>query len=502
MEEYWNPVENEQPVEETAAPAEPPVEPTQAEEPIAPAEHSAPAAANPPVEPMAFREPVRPAQPQQPRPMYQVPPYYTPYYYQPHAYTPPAPPVPPKKEKKEKKQRVFWPVIVMALCCALLGGVFGSVFSYNLWKRNTPVQEQSQQNVYVPPVTYDTPEIPHTTNANGELSLSEIYQTNVPAIVGISNESTYNVFGQTSTTASTGTGFIISSDGEILTNYHVIEGAQVLNVTLSNGMTYPARVLGYEADSDIALIKIDVTGLPTCKLGNSDELYVGAQIAAIGNPLGELTYTMTVGYVSAKDRFVNTDGTPINMMQIDAATNSGNSGGPVFNMYGHVIGISTAKYSGSSGSGATIEGIGFAIPINDVLDILEDLRTNGGVVNRAYLGVMVSTVNENHEGIGYGVLVDQVYADSCAHLAGVKSGDIIIGLGDTEIRMYENLQQALKKFRAGQTSTITVWRNGETLTLDITFDARPEDEAQIQTETTTTEYYDPWSGFPWGDFPW
>ena len=494
MEEYLN-MEQEQPKEEAFSPAEPVAEPLEGSSPAEPI-----AAAKEPVDPVG--EPPH----RDPR-GYQVPPYYSPYqpyYYQPYAYAPPTPPpAPPKKEPKEKKQRFFWPVAIMALCCAILGGVFGSVISYNLWKDNTPVQQQPTQGVYVPPVTYGTPDVESTTGANGEMSLSAIYQANVPAIVGISNETTSNVFGQISTTASTGTGFIISSDGEILTNYHVIEGAQVLNVTLSNGTTYPARVLGYEADSDVALIKIDVTGLPTCKLGNSDELYVGAQIAAIGNPLGELTYTMTVGYVSAKDRFVNTDGTPINMMQIDAAINSGNSGGPVFNMYGHVIGISTAKYSGSSGSGASIEGIGFAIPINDVLDILEDLRTTGGVINRAYLGVMVRTVNENHEGIGYGVLVDQVYADSCAHLAGVKSGDIIIGLGDTEIRMYENLQQTLKKFRAGETSTITVWRNGETLTFEITFDARPATEQEVQTEPTTeAEYYDPWSGFPWGDFPW
>ncbi len=492
MEEYLNHAENEQPKEEPIAP----VEPITPAEPVPPVEPAPVAEAVPPVE-----------QPRREASSYQVPPYYAPYqpyYYQPYAYAPPTPPrpTPPvQKPKTEKKQRFFWPVAIMALCCALLGGVFGSVLSYNILKENLPTQPT--QAVYQPPETYGTPDVPPTTNADGEMSLSAIYQANVPAIVGISNETTSNVFGQTSTTASTGTGFIISSDGEILTNYHVVEGAQALNVTLSNGKTYPARVLGYEADSDVALIKIDVTGLPVCKLGNSDELYVGAQIAAIGNPLGELTYTMTVGYVSAKDRFVNTDGTPINMMQIDAAINSGNSGGPVFNMYGHVIGISTAKYSGSSGSGATIEGIGFAIPINDVLDILEDLRTNGGVVNRAYLGVMVSTVNENHEGIGYGVRVDQVYAESCAHLAGVKSGDIIIGLGDTEIRMYENLQQALRKFRAGETTTITVWRNGETLTLKITFDARPAEETPTQTEPTTEyEYFDPWSGFPFGDFPW
>ncbi len=483
MDEYWN-AENEQPKEEAIPPVAPPPM-----EPLTPAE------------PTPVEQPAEP--PRQEARTYQVPPYYAPYqpyYYQPYSYTPPMPPKkaePPKK--KEKKQRFFWPIAIMALCCALLGGVFGSILSYNVLKDNMPTTPA--QAVYQPPETYDTPDVPPTTGPNGELSLSEIYQSNVPAIVGISNEATYNAFGQTSTTASTGTGFIISSDGEILTNYHVIEGAQVLNVTLSNGATYPAKVLGYEADSDVALIKIDVTGLPVCKLGNSDELYVGAQIAAIGNPLGELTYTMTVGYVSAKDRFVNTDGTPINMMQIDAAINSGNSGGPVFNMYGHVIGISTAKYSGSSGSGASIEGIGFAIPINDVLDILEDLRTNGGVIDRAYLGVLVSTLNEAHEGIDYGVRVDQVYADSCAHLAGVKSGDIIIGLGDIEIRMYENLQQALRKFRAGETTTITVWRNGETLTMDITFDTRPAEEVVPET-TTQYETIDPWSGFPFGGFPW
>ena len=281
----------------------------------------------------------------------------------------------------------------------------------------------------------------------------------MPGIVGISNESTYNFYGQVSETASSGTGFVISADGEILTNYHVVEGASTLTVTLSDGSKYPATVVGYEAESDVALLKIDAEGLTPLTLGDSDALTVGDEVAAIGNPLGELTYTMTVGYVSALERQINTDGTPINMMQVDAAINPGNSGGPLFNMAGQVIGITTAKYSGSTSSGATIEGIGFAIPINDVKEILDDLRENGAVLDRAYLGVRVSDVSEKdaeNYNLPMGALVASVDKGSAADKAGIRKSDIIVGLGDSKIESLANLSTALRSYRAGDTATVTV----------------------------------------------
>ncbi len=429
--------------------------------------------------------------------------------------------MPPKKKKSGGGK-----LAILIVCCILAGilcGVLASTLMSRSGDANTP-SENTPTVSTVPPTDRPAATEPSTNppretqplaTASGEqMTLNQIYASNVPAIVGISNESTQSVFGQTATASSTGSGFIISSDGEILTNYHVVEGADRLMVTLYDGREFPATLIGYEAESDVALIKIEAENLPVCAIGNSDHVFVGEQIAAIGNPMGELTYTMTVGYVSAVDRFVNTDGTPINMIQVDAAINPGNSGGPVFNLYGEVIGIATAKYSGTLSGGATLEGLGFAIPINDIVEILNDLRVSGKVPDRAYMGVMVSMLPLDQEtyGIDHGVFVQSVDEGGSAYKAGVQANDIILKIGDVELNAYENLQQILRKYRAGDETTITVYRNGQTITLPIVFDAKPDTpqtptavdpqytEPVEPTEPGSEEY--PWGTFPWEDFPW
>ena len=440
------------------------------------------------------------------------------------AYCPPVPPAPPKSaeeeakpvgtKKEKKKKRGVWKLVLGAVACVLVGVICGGIVTYVLLgdepAEHPVVQESSNDPVTelnTPTASTPRPSTTRPTVSGEELTPAEVYQGNVPGIVGISAEATYNTFGQSTTSASTGTGFIISEDGEILTNYHVVEGATSLTVTLYNGEEYPATLVGYEAESDAALLKIEAEGLAPCVIGDSDAIYVGQQIAAIGNPLGELTYTMTVGYVSAMDRFVNTDGTPINMMQVDAAINPGNSGGPIFNMYGEVIGIATAKYSGTISGGATIEGIGFAIPINDVMDILEDLRNDGAVLDRAYMGVVVSTVTTELEelGIDYGVYVQSVEEGGSAYNAGIRANDVIIAIGETKIVAYENLQQELRKYRAGDQSVITILRDGKQMQVQITFSAKPlQTEDNVPATETTEEptYYDPWEGFPFGGYGW
>ncbi len=428
---------------------------------------------------------------------------------------------------KEKKPR-NWLLILLIAGCILIGTLCGILIG-NM-TRPSPEDLVPSENPSIgeglPPAQSGRPspteastnpprETQPLATASGEqLTLNQIYNQNVPAIVGISTITTQNTYGQTSAASSTGSGFIISSDGEILTNYHVVEGAQQLFVSLYDGREYPATLIGYEAESDVALIKIEAENLPVCAIGNSDQVYVGEQIAAIGNPMGELTYTMTVGYVSAVDRFVTTDGNPISMIQVDAAINPGNSGGPVFNTYGEVIGIATAKYSGTLSGGATLEGLGFAIPINDIVEILNDLRINGKVPDRAYMGVMVSmlAVDEATYGIDHGVYVESVESDGSAYKAGVQAGDIILKIGDVETNAYENLQQTLRKYRAGDETTITLYRKGQTITLPIVFDAKPDTAQTTPTEPQYTEPVeptdpgtseeDPWSTFPWEDFPW
>ena len=221
------------------------------------------------------------------------------------------------------------------------------------------------------------------------LTVPEVYATNVVSTVGISGNVTTNVWGQTVRNAVSGSGFIISQDGYILTNYHVIDGVSDIKVTLHDGSSYDAQLVGGEEDNDIAVLKVEAQGLKPVVIGNSSDLHVGDQVVAIGNPLGELTFTLTGGYVSALDRNITmSDGVTMNMLQTDTAINSGNSGGPLFNLYGEVVGITTAKLSSSGGSGsASVEGLGFAIPINDVVDMVSDIMEHGYVTGKPNVGI-------------------------------------------------------------------------------------------------------------------
>lgn len=311
----------------------------------------------------------------------------------------------------------------------------------------------------------------------GALSPAQVYAMNVNAVVAISNQGlTTNIFGQTSETASSGTGFVISEDGYIISNYHVVAGATKLSVITADGGEYNARLVGYDETNDISVLKIEANGLKHVLMGSSDALVTGDQVAAIGNPLGELTSTLTVGYISAKDRIVNTDGTAMNMLQTDAAINSGNSGGPLFNMRGEVIGITTSKYTGTSASGATIEGIGFAIPIDDVKDIVEDLL-NFGYIKSGYLGVMVQDVAEadsQRYGLPLGALVLEVTAGTCAEKAGIQNSDIIVDIGGHKITSINDLTRALRAFEGGEETVITVYRSGKEIALPAILDSKPQ----------------------------
>ncbi len=441
----------------------------------------------------------------------QTPPAYSypPAYAAPRAY--PYPPQPPRTVRTEapKKKRMTMRIAVVALCCAILGSLLGGgavgLTMHRMYQQDQSVATDTGTRETIKQVP-ETPARPVSTGA--QKTPAQIYAENVGAVVGIASESTtYNVFGQRSATASSGTGFVVTSDGEILTNYHVVQGAQKLTVTLYDGSAYTATVLGYEAESDIALLKINATDLQTVTIGDSDALLIGDEVAAIGNPLGELTYSITVGYLSAKDRAVNTDGTPINMMQIDAAINPGNSGGPLFNLNGNVIGITTAKYSGTTGSGASIEGIGFAIPINDALAIIDDLRENGTVLNRAFIGVNVSDVNaeQKQNGLPDGAFILSVVPGSAGDQAGIQAGDVITAVSGTAVKNLNGLSQALKRFRGGDSAVLTVYRSGKSVDLNIVFDSKENQTADpvepTEEITTETEPVDPYDYFPWGLLP-
>ena len=318
--------------------------------------------------------------------------------------------------------------------------------------------------------------VPGLTQGAG-MSAEDIYVLACSQVVSITTKIDYNsgMFGgwiPSSDTAESGSGFIISSDGYILTNYHVVESSYIydlpLIVNLNDGTEYEAAVIGYDQNNDVALIKIDATGLNPAVIANSDNISVGQTVYAVGNPLGELVYTMTDGIVSARDREVSVEGKTINTFQFSAAVNSGNSGGPLYDTNGEVIGIVTAKPRTAS-----VEGIGFAIPINDAIVIAIELIEYGYITGRPLMGITVQAVtsaNADFWDLVVGVRVMSVMEGSAAEKAGLLVGDIITGLDDTEVISIESLTFYLRRFRAGESSVVEVWREGEYLELPITFD--------------------------------
>ena len=420
--------------------------------------------------------------------------------YEAHEPQPEAPGVeqaPPERTKPGKKKRGLGTVAaVFALVGALAGGAATGYFVHRQ-NQQSAAQLQSQidelKNQHESSVVINSASTPvaNSIGENGLLNPALVYEQNAKSVVSVTTTGVASNGWMSKEFTSSGSGFILTENGYILTNYHVIEGYTAVSVTDHKGTEYEAEVVGYDALSDVALLKVEAEGLPAVTVGDSDVVAVGDQVVAIGNPLGELASTQTVGYVSAKDRMVNTDGTILNMLQTDAAINSGNSGGPLFNMYGQVIGITTAKYSGSSNSGATIEGIGFAIPINSVMELVTDLMEYGYITGQAYLGVSLDLPDPSvaaFYGLPSGPKVTAVEKGSCAERAGIQTGDFIIGLGDKEITSYSDLTYALRSYKAGDSSTITVFRAGAELTLDVTFDEKPSDlnTSQDQQDDTGT----------------
>lgn len=348
------------------------------------------------------------------------------------------------------------------------------------------------------------PETLPTYDSGKTLTAQEVYGINVDAVCGIATEVTTNVFGQTASTAVVGSGFVLTEDGYVVTNNHVVEGTDNVSVKLHDGSTYPAEVVGGDSLSDVALLKIEAEGLSHVAVGDSDAIAVGEGCIAIGNPLGELTFTMTGGYVSALPREINISGKPISMFQTDAAINAGNSGGPLFDMAGNVIGITSAKISGITGSGASIEGVGFAIPINEALRVVYDLQEYGYVRGRAFLGVTVKELDAataDTYGLPVGPIVQSVVADSCADKAGIAVKDIILAFNGRNIKTYTQLMSALNKCSAGDEVTLRIYRAGAELDVTLTLDERPEEQTVRNVEqgdVDNTEeysyYYDPDKG--------
>ena len=419
----------------------------------------------------------------------------------PRYYTPPERTVKEPRGKKKKKR--VWPkALALCLACILLGGCLGALFAERSIDLKIAALQESVKTEMETQISSLREEIHSIKLGNSGAAQSssglggaQIFEMAKEQVVGITTEVTYqNFFGMSSSSAVSGSGFVISEDGYILTNYHVIETAYSNNLDITvmtyDGTKYTAAIVGFESGNDIAVLKIDATGLSPVAFGNSDEITMGETVYAVGNPLGELAYSMSTGTVSGLDREIVTDESVvgINMFQIDAAVNPGNSGGPFYNGHGDVIGIVTAK------SGATnAEGLGFAIPSNDASSIADDLMTKGYVTGKAYMGVRLderyNAMYAEYYNMPLGAYVYSVDNGSAAERAGLQAGDIITKLGDTEISSYTDLKAAVRAFSAGDSVDIVLFRAGESIVVSITFDeARPAGIVE-----SSNEVLDPYS---------
>ncbi len=380
------------------------------------------------------------------------------------------------------KKPSFWhktgvKITALLLACAVVGGAAGYGGAALSKSGKTTIQQSNRtaQEVTVKKVT-----------GQALMSPAEVYASTVNSIVSINCSAvSTNIFGQRVESASSGSGFVITQDGYIVTNHHVISGASSVTVTMYDGTEYPATVVGSDSDYDVAVLKIDATGLQPVTLGSSEDVNVGDTVLAIGNPLGELTFSMSQGIVSCCDRAINVDGTPFNMIQVDASINPGNSGGPLMNLYGEVVGIVSAKYS--SYSDTTVEGLGFAIPIGDVQAIITDIMENGQITNKPSFGITAGTMTQQMAAQYQidqtsGAFVYSVNKGGAGEKAGLKMGDVITKVDSTDITSMEDLTAAKKGHKAGDTVTVTYYRDGQTQTTELTFDAKTDDTGSTQQE--------------------
>ncbi len=391
-----------------------------------------------------------------------------------------------------KKKGFPWgKVIALMLVAALLGGAVGAggvlLLAPSGSGSSSQVLKGERPSTVIDVATIDT---------SKQMSPAEVYAQNVASTVGITTAVTTNYFGFTTTSAAAGSGFVLSDDGYILTNYHVVEDSTSIKVSMYDGSSYDAQLIGYDESNDIAVLKVDAENLSPVVLGDSGNLNVGDTVVAIGNPLGELTFSLTAGVVSALDREVTLSGNvTMELIQTDCAINSGNSGGALFNLYGEVIGITNAKYS-SSGSGASIDNIGFAIPINSVMNIVESIIEKGYIA-KPYIGVSVTSVSSETQSYGLpkGAAVKAISEDSPAEKAGLQINDIITEANGTTIESSDDLVRLVGDLYNGAELKLTVYRQGETLELTVTVGEKiqsalgsEEDQAQVQQQSSQQQF--------------
>ncbi len=401
------------------------------------------------------------------------------------------PAVPAVQETAKPRKKRFAGILAVALGCSLLGGLIGAggVAAYSKWsaKDTATVAEADEDGVSEILVgTRNNAKVETTAvSKDKELSAADIYEANVNATVGITTASTTNYFGYKTTAAASGSGFVLTSDGYIVTNYHVVEGADKIKVTTYDDTSYDATLVGYDESNDIAVLKVDAKGMQTVVIGDSDALRVGDSVVAIGNPLGELTFSLTHGDISALNRKVTINNNAMTLIQTDCAINSGNSGGALFNAYGEVIGITNAKYSSSGFSGtASIDNVGFAIPMNSVIGIIKSIIEKG-YIEKTYIGIGVTNLESQNQSTGLsGALVVSVEEGGPADKAGLKENDVITKVNGTLITGTDELIRMIAAGSEGDVVTLTVYRDGETSVIKVTLAVRRQSALPDSQKTT------------------
>ena len=393
--------------------------------------------------------------------------------------TPPVHPVqpqdaqPPKKKKKFNGKRVARSAVALVLAAAMgfAGGFVGAKFGGS----GKVVIQQVAPSSTADSASGSDSSITAASSSGSSLTTEQVADLVSPSVVVITTEqvvySQWSWYGQNQVESGAGSGVIISSDGYILTCAHVVDGASTITVTIGD-KDYTATLVGEDTTSDIAVIKIDADGLTPATVGNSDSLKVGQSVMAVGNPLGELGGTVTGGMISALNRSVTIQGSSsvntMSLIQMDASVSPGNSGGGLFNMNGELVGIVNAKSSSSDA-----EGLGFAIPINDAIKVAQELLENGYVTGRPYLGITYLAVTDaqtaSQLGVNaYGVYVVEVVKGGPAEKAGLQAGDRIVSVDGSEIAAKDDLGTLMQKHAAGDTLSITIARDGQMQTVNVT----------------------------------
>ncbi len=370
-------------------------------------------------------------------------------------------------------------VIAIILCCAVLfGGIgFGSAWYVKESLSNSSptageAQTQTDTTTVQGPDSHQKPQsdlsLKMAKEEEGALTLPQITEKSADSVVEITTETVQTgTMLQQYISSGAGSGVIITSDGYILTNHHVIEGATNITITLRNGETHPASLVGLDEQLDVALLKTEATGLSPAHIGTSSDLVVGQTVVAIGNPLGQLGGTVTDGIISALDRNITLDGETHSLLQTNAAINPGNSGGGLFDARGNLIALVVAKSGGEN-----VEGLGFAIPIDDILAILDDLKEHGYVTGRVSLGLSIVEINNEQTAWMYrvnelGTYIYSITADSSAAEAGLQPGDRIVSINGTEIGSYDDLKDFLKTVSVGDSLRFVVSRSGQPLEIRV-----------------------------------